>query len=329
MSRNGSGRNRNLLISGAIVGFSYGLLIRFGAQLHLPEWTSVMSLAFLVFLPFAMGFLTIFVVERQRPQPFTIWVLLPWLPVLGASLATILALGRVHLRDHVCADRVVLRESWRRLGRVGDTNSKIPDHQESCLAVVVLMPLLTTSWLRNLLGRRDLRTVENVIVIQAPAASVWKNIERVPRIEHEELKSSWSHDIGFPSPVEATLSFEGSGSVRHATFEHGVLFIENVDVWEPERRLALSIHAQTDQIPSTTLDEQVRVGGPFFDVLRGEYRLETLPGGAICLHLSSQHRLSTDFNWYAHLWTDAVMADLQETILHVIQKRCEAESSRK
>jgi hypothetical protein len=39
------------------------------------------------------------------------------------------------------------------------------------------------------------------------------------------------------------------------------------------------------------------------------------------LHLSSQHRLSTDFNWYAHLWTDAVISDLQKRILYVVQQR--------
>ena len=102
------------------------------------------------------------------------------------------------------------------------------------------------------------------------------------------------------------------------------MFIETVDVWEPERRLAFSIQAQTGQIPPTTLDEHVRVGGPYFDVLRGEYRLEPLANGVIRLQLSSQHRVSTDFNWYAHLWTDAVMSDLQQRILHVIRQRCES-----
>jgi hypothetical protein len=132
-----------------------------------------MSLAFQGFLPFAMGFITIFVVERREPQPVWIWLLLPWVPVLGAS-------------------------------------------------------------------------------------------------------------------------FEGVGGVRHASFERGVLFIETVDAWEPERRLAFSIHAQSDQIPPTTLDEHVPVGGPFFDGLRGEYTLEPLPNGATRLRLSSRRRISTD-----------------------------------
>lgn len=52
--------------------------------------------------------------------------------------------------------------------------------------------------------------------------------------------------------------------------------------------------------------------------------IERLPDGNVELHLSSPHRVSTDFNWYAHYWIDGVMADIQETILTVIQKRCEA-----
>ena len=100
-----------------------------------------------------------------------------------------------------------------------------------------------------------------------------------------------------------------------------MLFLETVDVWEPQHRLAFSIAA--DAVPPTTLDEHVRVGGEYFDVLRGEYRLEPLSNGIIRLHLSSRQRVSTDFNWYAHLWTDAVMSDLQKRILFVIKNRCE------
>ncbi len=115
--------------------------------------------------------------------------------------------------------------------------------------------------------------------------------------------------------------------MRNASFTGGVLFTETIDQWEPQHRLAFTIAARTDQIPATTLDEHVRVGGPYFDVLRGEYRLEPLANGVTRLHLSSRHRVSTDFNWYAHLWTDAIMSDLQRRILHVVQKRCEGSNN--
>ena len=35
-----------------------------------------------------------------------------------------------------------------------------------------------------------------------------------------------------------------------------------------------------------------------------------------------------DFNWYAEIWTDAIMADLQNRILRVIKARCEREAAR-
>lgn len=131
-----------------------------------------------------------------------------------------------------------------------------------------------------------------------------------------------------PRSNRATLSYEGIGGVRHASFAKGVLFIETIDVWEPKDRLGFTIAAQTDKIPATTLDEHVTVGGQYFDVLRGEYRLEPLTADVTRLHLSSRHRVSTDFNWYAHIWTDAVMSDLQKRILHVVQQRCQAQSDK-
>jgi hypothetical protein len=191
------------------------------------------------------------------------------------------------------------------------------------VSCVALLPLLIAPWENRVLYQLELRNVENVIDIHAPAEVVWRNIKRVPPIRADELPSSWSHRIGFPDPVEATLSHEGLGGIRHATFAGGVLFIETIDVWEPERRLGFSIQAQTDLIPKTTLDEHVRIGGEYFDVLHGEYRLEALANGVTRLHLLSRHRVSTDFNWYAHLWTDAVMSDLQKRILFVVQQRSE------
>jgi hypothetical protein len=176
---------------------------------------------------------------------------------------------------------------------------------------VLFLPLLVSPLEQRFHAQGEFRRIETVIDIQASPDVVWRNIERVRR-------------IGFPNPVEATLSYEGVGGVRHASFDGGVLFIETIDLWQPQRRLAFSIKAQTAQIPPTTLDEHVTVGGAFFDVLRGEYTLELLANGTTRLHLESQHRVSTDFNWYAHLWTDAIMADLQNTILLVVKNRCES-----
>jgi hypothetical protein len=248
--------------------------------------------------------------------------MLPWLPLAAALVATMLAL----LEGLICV--IMFAPLGFALSSLGGLTGGLAARymrsrrlQNLTVACVMVLPFVTAPWEKHVLYHPELRNVETVIDIAAPASVVWRNIERVPAIGPGELPRSWTDAIGFPDPVEATLSREGVGGVRNATFTGGVLFLETVDVWEPERRLAFSIHAQI--IPRATLDEHVRIGGPYFDVLRGEYRLEPLAGGATRLHLSSQHRISTDFNWYAHFWTTAIMADLQDRILHVIQHRCE------
>ena len=111
--------------------------------------------------------------------------------------------------------------------------------------------------------------------------------------------------------------------MRHATFEHGVLFVETITDWRPGRRLAFSIRADTAHLPPTTLDEHVTVGGPYFDVLEGVYEIEPVAPGRVILHLASTHRLSTRFNAYSGLWTDFIMRDVQEYILEIVKRRCE------
>ena len=69
------------------------------------------------------------------------------------------------------------------------------------------------------------------------------------------------------------------------------------------------------------------IGGPYFDVLEGSYKIERAEEGKVKLHLSSVHRLSTRFNFYSGVWTDFIMRDIQNSILEVIKHRCQDGSS--
>jgi len=324
----GDGSNWLRVGWGAAVGVVYGAVFR-GLLVLFPDpgWIGIMTLGFILFTPLAMGFITIFLIERRRAQPIWTWFLYPWIPVLG-GLATA---GIFAWEGLICIVMFLpIALVTATLGGVaaGLIARMVRSRalKNGTLACVVFLPLLISPIERQFLAQRDLRSVESVIDIKASPATVWKNIERVPAIRTSELQRSWSHVIGFPNPVEATLSKESVGGVRNATFEGGVLFIETVDTWEPNRHLGFSIHAVNDKIPPTTLDEHVTVGGQYFDVLHGDYELEPMPNGVTRLHLRSLHRVSTDFNWYAQLWTDAVMRDLQVRILQVIRNRCETEA---
>ena len=319
--------NIPVLLVGALVGVGYGLLLRFGANSSFwSHFGGAMTWAFLFGVPFAMGFITIFVIERRENQPVWVWLLWPGVPVIAGALGGFLAM----IEGVICI--VIFLPIAMACATVGGVLAGIlvrvaagSKTNDIVASAVLLLPLMVAPWEQKVLYSNEIHTTNNSIEIAAPASVIWNNIERVRAIAPSELTDSWSRRIGFPNPVEATLSYEGVGGVRQATFTGGVLFVETIDVWQPTQRLGFSIKAQTDKIPNTTLDEHVRVGGPFFDVLHGEYRLEPLTNGVVRLHLSSQQRLSTDFNWYARIWSDATMADLQSRILQVIKARCERE----
>lgn len=309
-----------------LVGVAHGLMARYvfgGAKLE--SFFGVMTVSFIFVVPFSLGLLTVSLAERSGPLSLPRTVTLP----AGAALLALAASMALAWEGLIC---VVL---WLPLYFVlsvlgGLVASAIAQSRRSAaarnatLSGLILAPYLLAPLESRFTPPQSVRVVENSIVIRAPIETVWANVARVPTFREEEHHFAWSHLIGFPRPLEATLSHEGVGGVRHATFERGVLFIETVTHWAPNERLTFSIHADATTIPPTTLDEHVTVGGPFFDVLEGEYELHAQEDGTVLLELRSRHRVSTHFNFYATLWTDWIMSDVQGYILEIVRRRCEA-----
>ncbi len=240
-------KNFMLIASGAVIGLLYGASIRFGSRMF-PNSSvfPVVSLGFVVFLPLAMGFVSVFIVERRRPQPLWIWFLLPWIPLLAGEAAAMI----------VAWEGLICIVMFTPIGMVASSLGGVAAGLVARYAMsqraknvsvvcVLFLPLLVNPLEQRFHAHGEFRRIETVIDIHASPDVVWRNIERVRRINPAELRPSWSRRIGFPNPVEATLSYEGVGGVRHASFDGGVLFIETIDLWQPQRRLAFSIRAQT------------------------------------------------------------------------------------
>lgn len=309
------------------LGLAYALVTRL---LFTPDGffqifdSSLLSLAFLVVMPLGLGAIT----AHFTPRTASAWWRLAGAPFL-AVLCFLIAALLFQLEGLVCVliiSPLFLFEAWLGAFIYARIADPLPQQRNKVLVVAAfaLLPFVAGP-LENYLNSPDsFRRVENVVEINAPAAVVWQHIIRVAPIRAADLGPSLIDDIGFPRPVEATLSHEGVGGVRHATFERGVEFIETVDDWQPLRRLSFSIVPNTATIPPTTFDEHVIVGGRFFDVLRGTYELPPAGPGRTRLVLHSRQRLSTHLNWYAGLWTGLVMSEIQQRILAVLKRRCEA-----
>lgn len=193
------------------------------------------------------------------------------------------------------------------------------------VSAFALLPFLLAP-LENQLGLTDkIFTEHTAIEINANNHHVWNNITRVKKISEEENNNSLFQFMGFPRPIEAELDTVAVGGVRKAIFARGLFFTETVTKVELLKILAFDIKADPNSIPPKALDEHVLVGGKYFDVLEGKYEIEKVNDNKIILHLTSQFRLSTRFNFYSGLWSKLIMKDIQENILAIIKCRSEAD----
>lgn len=306
--------------AGAVLGCLYrGMFdVRWGRH---GDAALVMTLGFLLVVPFCMGHLAVATYLRRTDEVrWYRWFFLPWLSVLITMAVSV----AVKWEGAIC---LVFAAPLMLLGAtLGGVLARATSEQwkqtAGSTAGAFALPLLIMLAEVHVAAAWQIRTMETDAFIRAPAPLVWENIRSVRVIAPAELPGSFASRIGFPRPVAATLSHEGVGGVRAASFSGGLVFTETITRWEPDEDLRFSIRVNTDSIPPTTLDEHVRIGGAFFDVLDGEYRLEPRPGGVL-LRLVSHERLSTHFNPYAGVWTDAVMRSIQGEILEVIRRRCE------
>lgn len=314
------------ILCGIVAGILYGTLVRFAfARPELQKFLGLMTFGFIFLVPFVLGIQVVYFAELERKTSWLFRIFMPWVPCLFLLTAAFLTgwEGSICIFMALPIFMIFSSIGGAFMGLAFETDGVSHTKGAPLLIVCAILPLVCSSIEQQFPLPQTFRTVDTQITINAPSAVIWHNIERVPAIQPQEHKPSLFHWLGFPRPVEATLSHEGIGGVRHATFEGKVLFVETITTWEREKKLAFTIKADTASIPPTTLDEHVTVGGPFFDVLDGTYWLEPVGHNQVILHLSSKHRLSTRFNFYAGWWTDAIMRDIQNNILGIIKNRCE------
>jgi hypothetical protein len=310
-------------LKSSAVGIAFGLL--YGVSLRLIAGTSglsailsVMTVSFLLLGPLIIGWTSIrFNTNKEitAKQAF----FLPFIPVfLGCLITWIL-----NMEGLICiAMYLPLGSILAGVGGVINRSAKL-DSKKSTFAILIL-PFVVNFTENNLDFKTQLHVVQNAIEINSSANLVWKEIKSVRTIQKDELPDSWVHKIGFPRPLSAEIDKESIGGIRMAHFERGLQFIETVDQWQPDKLLSFKIDVDPQNIPPQALDEHVTIGGPYFDVLHGTYEIENLDSNKIRLHLKSEFRLSTHFNFYAGVWTNLIMHQIQSDILSVIKNRAEA-----
>jgi hypothetical protein len=310
------------LTSGLLVTLLYTLVIYGVMRLNLePYIPSLMSVTFLLVFPVAIGACAVAMAPAESRSRLTVWYVLavPWLSLLVLGAVTLY----FALEALICV--LMVLPFFLPLSSLGAALAvglfamlRQAGAQHAPGMILLLLPFLLGPLETQFSAPDTLHVVHNSVVIEASPEAVWRQIIRVPKIGREEQRGSFLHWIGVPKPVEATLSHEGAGAVRHASFEQGLIFVETVTEWVDRRSIGFSIVRDQSSVPPAPFGE---IGGPFFDMLDGRYEIEPLSENRVILHLSSTHRVTTRFNWYAGLWTEPIMSELQRYILAIVKAR--------
>jgi len=301
-------------------GYAIILRLFFGVSTWM-ELFSVMSLSFLFCLPTVVGALAIYFSNIEQVRKLWYRIFMPWIPILFFLVITL----AVALEGWACWLMVLplflIAASFG--GLLGGYFKMKKQSTNVYISVLALLPLLLSpieAMLGSIPGTYQAYTF---IDINAQADIIWDNVTRVREINEAQDKGWLTKTLGFPRPIKAELNYDGVGAYREAIFTNGLVFHETVSEYIDQQKMVFSIKAYPHEIPSTTMDEHVVIGGHYFDVLNGTYELEKLNNTTHRLHLYSHFKLNTTFNFYASWWAKWIMKDIQNNILQVEKQRAE------
>jgi hypothetical protein len=301
---------------------AYALLLRLLFCDTISDVLSVMSVTFLFCLPFITGALTVYFSPVEKVRRFSYRMCAPWIPVFLFFVITLIC----SIEGFACWIMILplFMIGASIGGLIGGYYKLKKKDNKVYVSLLVLLPFLMAPvehWIGAIPGTY---TAYTYIDIHAPADVIWNNITRVKEIPASKDKGWLTRTLGFPRPVRAELNYNGVGAHREAVFTNGLVFHEDVTAYIEQQKMVFSIKANPHEIPSTTMDEHVVIGGAYFDVLNGTYELQRLNENTYRLHLYSHFKLKTTFNFYASWWARWIMQDIQNNILQIEKERSEA-----
>jgi hypothetical protein len=309
-----------LIIFGIPTLVSFALSIIFGFDQNLFK---VMSVTFIFFLPFIAGSLTVYLSKVEKVTSIQYRIVAPWITILIFFILTLM----ISFEGFACW--IIILPFFLVIASIGGLYAgwiKLRSKKQIerlNISLLFLLPFLVSplEQLVETIPATFEATTE--IDIHSSTEKIWSNVTRVREINQEQDKGWLTQFLGFPRPIKAELNYEGVGATREAIFSKGLVFHETVLSYEDKKKMVFSIKAFPYEIPSTTMDKHVVIGGDYFDVLTGTYEVEKLNDTTYRLHLFSHFKLSTHFNFYASWWARWIMQDIQNNILQVIKQRAE------
>ena len=305
------------MIAGAVTGIA--LRLAYFAQ---PGHAfSVMAAGFIYFVPLAVGAITVYVAETKRRRS---WAYYFWMSAL-ANVAFVIGTMLILIEGMICA--IVIAPLFAMIGGIGGLimgavcrMTHWPRHAAYGFSV---LPLLLGVLPAQVSEIRHISLLERSTVVRAPAAAIWEQLLNARAIEPEEVGDAWMYRIGVPLPVSGVTQQTSSELVRKITMGKSIHFEQVATEWQENGYVRWTYRFFEDSFPPNALDDHVKIGGRYFDIIDTSYRLIPAGPGSTELRISMRYRVSTQFNWYADSVARLLVGNFEEVILNFYRVRAE------
>ena len=281
---------------------------------------SPMMETFIVLAPLLVGAVTVYVSEWQKRQTWKYYVGASFIATQLFVLGTLL----IMIEGLICA--VIIAPLFGLMGVMGGLLmgaicrwTSWPKHAVYSLAAI---PLILGGFEQRLPLPERINVVEHSRFISASPEQVWRHLMDAKDIAPQEVADAWMYRIGVPLPQAGVTEHRDEGLVRHVTMGKGIHFDQIATQWETGRYVRWKYRFAPDSIPAQALDDHVKIGGHYFDLIDTEYELRP-NGTGTDLRISMHYRLSTRFNWYAQPVAEFLIGNFEQVILDFYAMRAE------
>jgi len=281
---------------------------------------SMLTQAFLLYLPFSIGALVEYVSSLHRPRRalYTFFrqiilvavLLLLGLIVLGEGIICLIMAAPIFL---ICSSlgaflmRWCCRKLWRPYKK---------------LYSIGLLPLIALLLFPDL-GQYQQGMTRQELIINAPIEELFTSINHIQNIQPNEVKHSPIFTMGFPKPLSGMTVNTKAGLIRQIEWQRGIHFQEKIIRSEAPYKLMWTYIFTPQSFPKGSLDDHLEMGGAYFNLLTTDYELQAINQHQTRLILQIDYRLSTEVNWYADLWVRYVLNEFSDVVLHIYKNRLE------
>jgi hypothetical protein len=302
------------LSGGALVG----IVMRLIYSGHGRDAYSAMMSSFVLLVPLLVGAVAVFIAEHyERRSPSRhFWI--------GANANALFVLGTFLVMIEGLACTILAIPLFWVLGGLGGVAMGVvcrwTNWGKRTVYCMTALPLLLGGLEQYLPLPQEFSSTERTLVVAVPPEAIWKQLLTAADIRGEEMGGAWMYRIGVPLPTAAITEMTDGTAVRHITMGKGIHFDQVAAAWEPNRRVRWLYRFAPDSFPPQALDDHIRIGGSYFDLVDTEYSLNRVAAGTE-FRVRMTYRVSTGFNWYARPLAALFVGNFEEAALAFYARR--------